>query len=101
MDKLQLWSLGLGFVAPIVLAFIQQPKWSDRTRALITFGFSILVGAGNVYFNGDLSKAADWTSAILIVLIAAISTYKGFWKPTQIAPAIEEKTSPTEPSPPH
>jgi len=96
MDKLQLWSLISGSVIPLVLAFIQQPKWSDQIRSLVTFAFSLLVGFLNVWLNGDLASAADWTSAILIVLIAAISTYKGFWKPTQIAPKVEQATSPLQ-----
>lgn len=97
MDKLQLWSLVSGSLVPLVLAVIQQPKWSDQIRSLVTFAFSLLVGFLNVWLNGDLSKAADWTSAILIVLIAAVSTYKGFWKPSTIAPKIEYATSPTQP----
>lgn len=96
MNTLQVWSLVLGFLVPPILAVIQQPKWSQQVRSLVTFGFALLVGFGNVWLNGDLSKAADWTSAILIVLISAISTYKGFWKPSGIAPAIETKTSTTQ-----
>jgi len=94
MTALQAWSAIIGFLAPIVIAWIQQPKWPDWLRAVVTFLFCLLVGAGNVWLNGDLSSGTDWVSAVGIIFVSAITAFKGFWKPTGIADKMEATTSP-------
>jgi hypothetical protein len=94
MTTLQVWSLIIGTLAPIVIAWIQQPKWPDWLRAVVTAVFCLVVGFGNVWLNGDLTKASDWVGAVGLVFMAAITAYKGFWKPTGIADKMESATSP-------
>lgn len=92
MSNLQLWALVVGFLTPPVLAIIEQSGWSKTIRSLVAFGAALLAGAGTAYFQGDLTSRR-FIEASLVVLVAAISTYQGFWKPTGIAPAIEKATS--------
>lgn len=93
MDNLALWSLVIGFISStFIIPIIQQPRWSSAMRALITFGYSIVVGAGNAYFNGDFNLK-DIASSVLVILVSSIAIYKGFAQPTGIAKAIEEKTA--------
>lgn len=93
MSNLAMWSVIVGFFLPAVIAVIQQPTWSQPVRAIVTFVVSLVAGAGTAYFNGDLT-AADWVSASLIILVSAISIYKGLYQPTGVGPAIETATSP-------
>lgn len=93
MSNLEMWALIVGFFSPPVIALIQQPKWGERLRAVVTFLFAILVGGGTAYFNGELGFEGGTVKAILLVLVMAIGTYKGFWKPTRVAPTIETATS--------
>lgn len=98
MTDLQMWDLLVGFIsATFILPIIQQPRWSNPMRAGVTFVYSIIVGAGIVYFTHGFH--ADGTarltiSSILLVLVSAISTYHGFARPTGIAPTVEVSTSP-------
>jgi peptidoglycan/LPS O-acetylase OafA/YrhL len=94
MTSLQVWSLIIGTLAPIVIAWVQQPKWPGWLRAVVTVVFCLVVGFVNVWQNGDLSKASDWVAAVGLIFMAAITAYKGFWKPTGIAPKMELLTSP-------
>jgi amino acid transporter len=94
MTVIQMWSLLIGAVLPPLLAVVQQPKWPDWLRALVTLLVCVVVGLGNVYLNGDLTHATSVVEAILLVLVAALSTYKGLWKPTGVADKIESATSP-------
>jgi len=88
-----MWSLIVGFFAPPVIAIVQQQKWSNAFRAVVTFVLALVAGAGTAYFQGDLT-GKRFVEASLIILVAAISTYHGFWKPTEIGPKIEKATSP-------
>lgn len=94
MTNLVLWSTIVGFFAPPVIAIVQQAKWSNRVRAAVTFALAALAGAGTAYFQGDLT-GRRFVESGLIILVAGIATFQGFWKPTGITPAIENATSPS------
>ena len=92
MTNFQMWSLIVGFALPPVLSIVQQSAWSDRLRAVIAFLACAVAGAGVAYFQGDLT-GKRFVEAGLVVLVTAVATYRNFWKPTGVAPAIETKTN--------
>lgn len=92
MSNLEMWSLIVGFLLPPVLALLMQSKWPTQLQAVVAFAACAVAGAGTAYFQGDLT-GRRFVEAGLVVLVASIATYHGFWKPTKVAPAIEEKTS--------
>jgi len=94
--NLAMWSLIVGFVIPPVLAVVQQPTWSQSLRTVVLGVTALIAGFGTAYFAGSLD-GKDITTAVLIVLVSAISTYRGFWKTSGVAPAIERATSPKAP----
>lgn len=91
-NNLEMWSLIVGFVSPIVLAIVQQPSWKQPMRAFVTFVWALLAGGGTTYFSGEWT-GHSFVASVLVVLVTAISTYVGFWKRTGIAPGIEGATS--------
>jgi hypothetical protein len=93
VNDLQNWSLLVGVVAPLAVAIIQQPGWRPAMRAVVTVLCCLLLAAGTAYFTGAFN-GRGYLSALLLVFVGAITAYKGLWKPTGIAPAIETKTSP-------
>jgi hypothetical protein len=98
MSDVQMWELLAGFIsATFLLPLIQQPRWSNGVRALITFAWSVAAGLGTAYFSGGFAGTHDLrtgVTAVLTVLISAIATYHGFAKPIGIAPTIEKASSP-------
>lgn len=92
-----MWEVVVGFLsATFVLPVIQQPSWSERGRALVTFVWSVLVGLGTVFFTDgfrDVDTPREVAASILLVLVSAVASYHGFAKPTGIAPAIERATA--------
>ncbi len=98
MTDLQMWELVVGFLsATFVLPVIQQPRWTARTRAAVTFVYSIVVGLGTAYLTGAFAGIHDvraGVSAVLLMLVVAVASYKGFAQPLGVAPAIERATSP-------
>ncbi len=92
MSNLEMWSLIVGFLLPPVLAILMQSKWPTQFQAIVAFVACAVAGAGTAYFQGDLT-GRRFLEAGLVVLVASIATYHGFWKPTKVAPAIESRTS--------
>lgn len=96
MSNVAMLDLIIGFIsATFILPLIQQPKWSDQVRSWITFAYSVVVGVATVLVAGTFSLA-NLAASILLILVTAISTYKGFAKPVGVAPAIENATSPDQ-----
>ena len=94
MNNLQMWSLLVGFLLPLVTAVVQQPKWSSAVRASVGALMAIVFGLATSYFDGSLGDASNTIGAVLVVGLASLTFYKQFWTPTKIAPNIEAATSP-------
>lgn len=95
MTTVELWSLLLGTFLPLLVAVIQQRKWPDWVRVLVTVVISIIVGIGNVAVQGQLEfDNSAWVKNVLLVLLAAVAAFKGIWQPSRVTDKIEAKTSP-------
>ena len=92
MSEFEMYSLIVGFLLPPVLSVIVQSSWSDRLKAVVAFLACAVAGAGVAYFQGDLT-GKRLVEAGLVVLVTALATYRNFWRPTGISPAIESKTN--------
>lgn len=88
-----MWAIIVGFLTPPVLSILQRPTWAEHWRAILTFVWCSVTGTVTAYFAGGFTGKSVVTS-ILLVMVTAISTYKGLWKPTGISPKIEGATSP-------
>jgi hypothetical protein len=88
-----MWSLLVGFFLPLAISAIQQADWSNPVRAAVAFVVCVLAGLGTVWLAGDFDTT-DVVSSVLLVLVTALATYKGLWKPAGVTPAIEAATSP-------
>lgn len=93
MTSLEMWSLVVGFFMPLIIAAVQRSSWSNPVRALVALVMCIIAAFGTVWLAGDFNTD-DVVSSILLVLVTSIATYKGLWKPTEVAPKIEAATSP-------
>lgn len=97
-SDLMMWNLIIGFIsATFILPVIQQPAWSAAKRAGVTFAYSVLIGLGTAFFTGAFANLSDvraGVTSVLLTLVAAIASYRGFAKPIGVAPAIEDATSP-------
>lgn len=87
MNNSVMWAGIVGFFAPVVLQFIQQESWSRKVQAVVAFLFCLVVTVPTVYLAhpGDLS-ATDYVKSALVVLVATIAFYKGFWNPAGVTP---------------
>lgn len=93
MTDEQALAVVVGFLSPLVLAMLQQPRWSNGVRSLVTFLWAAVVSLLILGVAGSLS-GRTWVSATLLVLVVTIATYQGFWKQTGVTRKIEAATSP-------
>lgn len=93
MSNAAMWAGIVGFFLPHLLAIVQQPGWSKGMQAVVTFAGSLVAAIGTVLIQNDGWSWHDWVSSSLLILVTAIATYHGLWKPTGVAPAIEKSTS--------
>lgn len=93
LPDLVMWSALVGVLLPPFVAIVNRSTWSRWVRGIVTAVVCVLVGAATAYFEGHLTGGRAVTAA-LIVGTAAIASYRTFWQPSRIAPAIEEATTP-------
>ena len=88
LSDIALWSIIIGFVAPLVIAFVARPTLKPWAKIGIQVVFCLIVGTFTAYLYGQLN-GREIISAILLILAVSILAYKGFWKPTGVADKIE------------
>jgi len=74
----------IGIIAPLITAAVKQRYWSSGAATAVCIIVIAILGAGAYVGGTDVNVIAAWAMAIV--------TYYGAWKPTGIAPMIEEAT---------
>lgn len=91
LGPVALWLLAVGFFSPLVIAVIQQTRWSPRRQAVTAFLFYVVVAAVTAWLQG-IFTAFGIVTAFLVIFVTAATAYRNLWKPTGIAPAIQNAT---------
>jgi hypothetical protein len=91
LGPVALWLMAVGFFSPLVIAVIQQSRWSPRRQAIVAFLFYVAVATVTAYLMG-IFNTAGIIVAVLVIFITAGNSYKLLWKPTGVAPAIQSAT---------
>jgi hypothetical protein len=88
----------LGFALPALIAIINQWRWPSPVKG----GIAVLVCVGAAtlaeWLRGPLNWV-DWRSTVLVIGGTALASYTVFWRPSAIAPTIEQSTSVDSPTP--
>lgn len=90
------WGAIAGILSPLIISVVQQPKWSGQTRVLVHLAASVAIGLLTCLANGTLdSNVQTVLSVIAVVLVSSSAAYGSIFKPSGIAAAIENGTSPS------
>lgn len=92
MTDLDMWSGIVGFAVPPLVAVFVQSSWAPWARAVFAFAVCMFFGGVTAALTGYLAGVAP-ARAALVVLFSALTFYRTFWHPSQIAPMIEKKTN--------
>lgn len=89
--------LQVGAVLPLLIAVVQRPNWSTRSKQIVAVVASLIAGVITVAAAdgwAQFQQGKLTTATIVGVLLAAQTSYDVLWKPTKLAPVIEAATSP-------
>jgi hypothetical protein len=88
-------------IMPPVIALLNQRRWSSPVKGVVAL-VACLVAALVVEFVRGPIESGDWRDTALVVAGSAFVSFRTFWAPSGIAPALEKATSaaPDEPPPP-
>lgn len=95
-EKLQLANALVGFVLPHAIALVNQCHWAGRVKGLVAFAVCAAAGTLTTYVAGEF-HADDLMLSALTIFAAAEVSYRQLWRPTGLAPRLEERTTITEP----
>lgn len=83
----------LGFGVPVVTAIVTTKVASSSLKAIVTAVLAAIAGliAVAIEANGHID-ISQWVVGVGQAAIAAWAAYYGFWKPTLIAPKLQDAT---------
>jgi hypothetical protein len=87
----------IGFFLPLVVSVFQHYKFPTWFRVAIAAATSLAAGVFSTWAEGKLDWT-NWGTAAIIIFTTSQLTYVTVWKPTGIAPKVEEATSPSPPA---
>jgi hypothetical protein len=82
----------IGFALPLVIALINQWKWSPKVKGIVALLACVLAAVIAVALRGDLNWS-DWRNTAVVVTGVALVSYHTLWKPSTVAPGLERATS--------
>jgi hypothetical protein len=87
----------VGSLLPPLTAIVQKPKWSAGIKRVVAVVAALVGGVVTVASAGGLAQFQHGPlpalAGIAAVLAASQTTYALIWKPSKIAPAVEDVTS--------
>ena len=90
--------LAVGGLLPVLIAVVQQPKWSAKTRSIMTVLVSGLAGLVTyVSTNGlNFGDVPTLVTTVVGIILASVASYESIWKKVGTTKAIELATSPSQ-----
>ena len=86
-------SIVVGSLLPNIIAIVVQPSWRKETRGLVAFGICVAAGLLIALLQGDIGRGEDIAASVVAVLITSQVLYQALWRPSGIAPSLEQATS--------
>lgn len=81
-----------GVAMPFLIALINQSSWNPQVRGIVAFLACLGAAALLAALHGTLTLA-NWRDSAVLVTGATMLMYHALWKPSGLAPAVENATS--------
>jgi len=83
----------LGLVAPYLISFLKNAKWSVREKVALALLVCAGFGTISVYVTGDLNPES-WIKTIALVYTVSNTFYKTYFESTPANKKLEDKLHP-------
>lgn len=84
----------VGGAMPLLIAVINQSYWSPKIKALVAL-VSCVAAATVAAVLRDAVDWVNWRESLVLILGAALASYRWLWQPSTIAPTVEAVTTVT------
>lgn len=83
-----------GFLVPLAVGVLTKLHASKGLKAVLNLVLSAIAGGLAVALtsNGDV-QLSTWLAGIAQTFVVSIASYYGLWKPTGVAPAVQQGTA--------
>lgn len=83
-----------GFLVPLAVGALTKIHASRGLKAVLNLVLSAIAGglAVAITSNGDV-QLSTWIAGITQTFVVSIASYYGLWKPTGVAPAVQQGTA--------
>jgi hypothetical protein len=91
--QVQLFSLILGVILPLIVALVTTRVTSPSTKAWLLAGLSAVTGFLTEYAHSIGSGSFDWMAALIAWLgtfLVAVGTYYGLWQHTAVQSKLQD-----------
>jgi len=85
----------IGAGLPLIIAVINRRGWSARVASIVAFVVCMIAAGISTVFVGGVAlgdPGLDLVAYFGTVYAAAMVSYEALWKPTNVAPSIEDHT---------
>lgn len=96
LSLIQLWQLVFGVVLPLVIAMVTRVTWRPWAKSLTMLAFVTATTVVGMLIEGRQQPTTlrEWTTALFVVFLTSVTTYRHVWKPTGVTGAIERNVNP-------
>jgi hypothetical protein len=82
----------VGAILPVLFSIVNQSHWSSAVKSVTVAALCVPSALVTAAVEGQLSLDS-WATSLIFIYGAVITTYKGLYKPTGVAPTIEKATT--------
>jgi len=86
------WAIVLGFLMPLVVSLVVQSHWASGFKATVSLLSCLAAATVQLGIQGRLDLSHLPATALGIMALS-VSFHAHFWKPTGIAPWLEQATN--------
>lgn len=83
----------VGTALPILVGVVTKANADSRLKSVLLALFSGIGGVAVIAIEQDGLIEKDTLIAAAVTFVTAAATYYGFWKPTGVAPAVQNRTA--------
>ena len=86
----------IGAFLPLVISLVIQTEWSTQFKSVSSFIICLVFAMFTSFLSNEVALSDpnwNWITWFGAMYLTAETTYKGLWKPTKIAPKIENNTN--------
>lgn len=80
-----------GVIVPLLVGLLTKINASPSVKSVLNFGLSALGGV-LATFSADTFEWKGFLVNFALTWVISIATYYGLWRPTGVAPAVQEAT---------